>query len=386
MGFVTTGPCAVKQSGVVVSLDFGSDVLLWTNPTATTSITAAIPNGFYANHNVLFSEPNMIPINIKSGVSIFGVSGTLSNDSCVAALALAGATSATGVSATNATINWVAVGASSLALTGLSSNTTYKFRVKAISSQGLTDCNTVDLSVTTASQTIPTDLTNLSIWLKAEDLSGNTDGTPVSTWVDSSTNSRDFTGAGAVRPIYRANALNSLGALEFDGLDDEMSFGSNYAVNDFTLFYVATATGVHEIDAEATSGTSGVGGQRYLAYPVQSGTDGGAGVSFGTNGISVYEHGNGYLPPLAVTGGAFPTATIIVISYSGKQRTIYNANALLRTGQTSTMPTVHAPRYLGSTNFTSFSGRVHEFISFSRTLTNQERTDMVNYLKNKFGI
>ena len=201
MGFVTTGPCAVKQSGVVVSLDFGSDVLLWTNPTATTSITAAIPNGFYANHNVLFSEPNMIPINIKSGVSIFGVSGTLSNDSCVAALALAGATSATGVSATNATINWVAVGASSLALTGLSSNTTYKFRVKAISSQGLTDCNTVDLSVTTASQTIPTDLTNLSIWLKAEDLSGNTDGTPVSTWVDSSTNSRDFTGAGAVRRV-----------------------------------------------------------------------------------------------------------------------------------------------------------------------------------------
>ena len=43
---------------------------------------------------------------------------------------------------------------------------------------------------------------------------------------------------------------------------------------------------------------SGITGQRYAIFPNQSGTNAGVGVSVGTNGIGVYEHGNGYLTPL----------------------------------------------------------------------------------------
>ena len=104
-------------------------------------------------------------------------------------------------------------GATSFTVTGLTASTAYKFRVKAMSNAGLTDCGTSDVSVTTLAQSIPTDLTNLAIWLRAEDLAGNADGAPVNIWVDSSTNARQFTAGGANRPIYRASILNSFGVM-----------------------------------------------------------------------------------------------------------------------------------------------------------------------------
>lgn len=410
LGFVTTSPCAINKSGVVVSQDFGAKITSWLNVTASTTVKANIPNGFYANQTVEFTDSNLTSANIKQGVTVFGVTGSLTSGSCAAGLSFAGVTGSTATSATRTTLQWTPVGtaygylvlnttsspytvvtsatagASSVMISNLSAGTNYKFRVKAISSDGLADCNTAETSVSTLAQVIPTDISNLAYWLKPESLSSLADGAPVSTWSDSSANARDFTGSGGFRPLYKANDIGTLGAVVFDGSDDELSYGNTYATDNFTVFYVATATSVHEIDAESTSGTDGVTGQKYLAFPVQSGTDGGAGVSFGTNGISVYEHGNSYAPPLSVVGGAFVGPTIVVISYSGKVASIYSGSTLIHTGLTSTRPAVHAPRYLGATSWTSFSGKVHESIAFSRTLTPQERNDIVNYLKDKFGL
>lgn len=75
---VTVGPCLIEKAAVSVSDIYGSDISTWVNPTAAAGVVATIPNGFYANHNVLFSEPNLVAANIKSGVSIFGVTGNAS--------------------------------------------------------------------------------------------------------------------------------------------------------------------------------------------------------------------------------------------------------------------------------------------------------------------
>ncbi len=75
--FVTTGPCLVEKAGVTVTDSYGFGVTLWSNPTATTVITAAIPNAFYANQQVRFTESNLVASNIRSGTSIFGVAGSL---------------------------------------------------------------------------------------------------------------------------------------------------------------------------------------------------------------------------------------------------------------------------------------------------------------------
>jgi hypothetical protein len=74
---VTSGPCVVDKAGVTVTDTYGYDISAWANPTAAAVITAVIPNAFYANHQVEFSEPNLLSANIKSGSNIFGVSGSL---------------------------------------------------------------------------------------------------------------------------------------------------------------------------------------------------------------------------------------------------------------------------------------------------------------------
>lgn len=57
--------------------------------------------------------------------------------------------------------------------------------------------------------------------------------------------------------------------------------------NNFSLEAMVKAATIHQVDSESISGTLGTSGQRYLFGANQSGTDGGAGVSVGTNGISV---------------------------------------------------------------------------------------------------
>lgn len=75
---VTTSPCKIVASGVAVSSSVGSDVTTWTNPAASTTVQASIPDGFYQSKSVNFIDNNLLAGNILSGVSIFGVTGTAS--------------------------------------------------------------------------------------------------------------------------------------------------------------------------------------------------------------------------------------------------------------------------------------------------------------------
>jgi hypothetical protein len=69
------GPCIVETAGVTVTDTYGNDVTSWTNTAAGLTVTANIPDAYYANKQVSFSEPNLLASNIKSGVTIFGVTG-----------------------------------------------------------------------------------------------------------------------------------------------------------------------------------------------------------------------------------------------------------------------------------------------------------------------
>lgn len=81
------------------------------------------------------------------------------------------------------------------------------------------------------------------------------------------------------------------------------SGGSNALIydseNNFTMEFWVKPYYLHEIDVESTGGYGGTSGQRYVIFPGHGG-DGygsraGAGISVGTNGVSVYEHADGYL-------------------------------------------------------------------------------------------
>ncbi|MBW8370547.1 MAG: LamG domain-containing protein [Thiobacillus sp.] len=117
-------------------------------------------------------------------------------------------------------------------------------------------------------------------------------------------------------------------------------------VNDFTMAFWVNPTATHQLDAQSASGTAGTGGQRYVVYPAQ-GTDAwgaghaGAGVSVGTNGISVYEHAASYMPPLLVWSGAVSGWTHVAVVYQSRQPRLYVNGALVATGLTSTYANVH---------------------------------------------
>ncbi|MDO9467253.1 MAG: LamG-like jellyroll fold domain-containing protein [Thiobacillus sp.] len=148
-------------------------------------------------------------------------------------------------------------------------------------------------------------------------------------------------------------------------------------VNDFTMAFWVNPTATHQLDAQSASGTAGTAGQRYVVYPAQ-GTDAwgaghaGAGVSVGTNGISVYEHAAGYMPPLLVWSGAVSGWTHVAVVYQSRQPRLYVNGALVATGLTSTYANVHpglrtsggTPTNdggLGGGNWGWFSGGIDEF-------------------------
>jgi len=73
--------CSTAANRYVTSTA-GTDITTgWANTLATTSVSVAIPDGYYKNKSTSLTDNNLVPGNIKSGVSIFGVLGTLASTS-----------------------------------------------------------------------------------------------------------------------------------------------------------------------------------------------------------------------------------------------------------------------------------------------------------------
>jgi hypothetical protein len=168
------------------------------------------------------------------------------------------------------------------------------------------------------------------------------------------------------------------GALSFDGVDDRVTITAGQhlsdATNDFTLAFWAKPTADHGLDAETTTGSDGTTGQRYALAPVQGTTRFGAGhagvgVSVGTNGISVYEHADAYLPALLVHKARIDGWTHVAVVYRDRQPRLYVNGALVRTGKQSTM-TVHAvPEAIGGHAYGYYKGEMDDVRIYSRVLS-----------------
>ena len=150
-------------------------------------------------------------------------------------------------------------------------------------------------------------------------------------------------------------------ALSFNGTDNKVTTSSSVPTNTFTFeAWVKTST-THEIDTESDATTTGTSGQHYVFGAAHRGTDSGAGLSVGTNGISVYEHGSGYMPPLAVYSGSLGTGwNHIAIVYNNKTPSIYLNGTLVHTGLTSPRTTVYAPYEIGGGSYGWLAGEIDE--------------------------
>jgi hypothetical protein len=164
-------------------------------------------------------------------------------------------------------------------------------------------------------------------------------------------------------------------ALTFDGVDDMVSTnGIADLTNNFTISFWAQPTGTHEIDGESTSGWSGTSGQRYAVWPAWNNNGhAGAGISVGTNGVSVYEHAANYMPATLVYSGTLSGWTHITVVYENKQPKLYLNGSLVRTGLTSPMSFVHiSADGIGGQAYGYYAGKLDEIRVYNRALSASE--------------
>ncbi len=183
-------------------------------------------------------------------------------------------------------------------------------------------------------------------------------------------------------PTWTTDSISG-NALAFDGAGDEIywSYSGGVPANTFTLEASVKAMISHSIDSESQTGVGGVSGQHYLfwpnypsdssrsPYPGDRLVDAGMGVSLGTNGISVYEHGSSYMPTHAVYSGSLGTDwNHVIVVYNNKTPYIYLNGVLVRTGLQSTRQNVYAPIRLGVGQYGHFQGIVDEVVLYDRAL------------------
>ena len=159
---------------------------------------------------------------------------------------------------------------------------------------------------------------------------------------------------------------------QYDGNNDRIVTGrNNNPTNTFTVSLWLKPEQSITLNAETTSGAPGTTGQRFVLYPEHGGTsNGGAGLSAGANGLSVYEHGDGYLPPLATYTGSVGTGwRHVAMVYSNKRSQIYLDGELVRTGLLSPRESVIAPWVIGTITYGNFVGGVDEVRKSSQILS-----------------
>ncbi len=229
----------------------------------------------------------------------------------------------------------------------------------------------------------------MGVWSAYSSETGFTTGSRISHWhLDEGSGTTAIDSAGSNDGFLGTNVTwNTVDgfsgpAIDVDGSGDPAAWADSgvtwtyqdgIPVNNFTMEAMVRVTTTHQVDPESSYGTGGTWGQHYLFGADYRGTDGGAGVSVGTNGISVYEHGSSYMPALAVySGGLEPGWNHVVVTYTDRQPRIYLNGQLVRIGIRSQRPAVYAPVRFGTGQYGLFTGSIDEVAVYDRPLTDQE--------------
>ena len=170
-------------------------------------------------------------------------------------------------------------------------------------------------------------------------------------------------------------------AFSFDGVNDSVTntqWGLTSILDTYTMELWVAPTAGRAVTSEVTSGFPGNGNQRYAIFPREGPTGGtvGAGISVGTNGVSVFEHGNGYMPSLLVYNAPILGWNHIAVVYSNRCPRLYLNGALVRTGLTSQNPSCPSTwlgeRGAANLNQGPYAGLIDEVSIYNRMLSAAE--------------
>ncbi len=165
-------------------------------------------------------------------------------------------------------------------------------------------------------------------------------------------------------------------AFSFNGVDDEVMNlvpGLTNITDSFTMEFWAWPTAGH-----STTPEWGTGGQRYAIFPDWGGFEAaGAGVSVATNGVTVFEHGNCYMPAMLVYKASITGWTHIAVVYDDKQPKLYVNGVLVKSGLVSSRSFVYPSTWFGgheseTSNYGHYAGLLDEISIYNRALSAKE--------------
>lgn len=262
-------------------------------------------------------------------------------------------------------------------ITGLSDNTAYYVRLRAISSSGSYLSDPVALFFNNT--TLPTD--SLSLWLSADNgLYDLEDGESVSLWYDMSGKGTIVSQSNASkRPVIDTDALNGKPVIYFSGSKSLTSNTLDLTNTDYDIFVVSRRSGS---DYEYV--LSNLGGNNYpnLGY-YNSDND------HGFQYVANYDNDNAQL--FAGEGG----------EYSDNTFRVFNATATNSSGQLKVNSVTQSSDdsktfwndftgtwYIGSfLDYHSYlTGDIAEIIIYNRRLTNAERNTVHHALSDKYDL
>lgn len=160
--------------------------------------------------------------------------------------------------------------------------------------------------------------------------------------------------------------------------------------NNFAITFVCAPNVTMEIDTETTSGAPGTTGEKYIISPDHGGSLlAGMGVSIGTNGVGVYEHGSNYMPCELSYATSIPSTspTHVAVVYDNKQPLLYINGVHVRTGLIGARNTViMGGSVLCKQDYGSFSGRFYSACYYTSSLSSSEVQDEFSYFANRYNI
>jgi hypothetical protein len=224
---------------------------------------------------------------------------------------------------------------------------------------------------------------NPDIWLDASDITTITkDGADkVSQWDDKSGNGNNATqGTGSQQGIFTPSAINSLSAINFDGVDDKMATALNWSLqwHIFIVIRPTAVTGVRTI-LSSYDGTGGLNFNGQYIFDVRSGS------------AFLFQAAN-LSPPLsgAPSGGVNPNENYLLelTSDASKFAELFINDEFIDDGTHGTTGATEPTYVAGNivTNTNTFKGFYGLFLKFPTILASGDRTTLLTYFANKWGV
>lgn len=230
---------------------------------------------------------------------------------------------------------------------------------------------------------VPSDLSGLRLWVKADGITGLSDGDPVATWPDSSGNGFNATQAtSSKRPLYKTNiAPTGLPVVRFDNVDD--------CLDGTTFSNLMNATyGVYTIMAAVYVTASGTGANSWTTPAILADQAGFVGMHvkdvsgalwFRTYNWDGNEDFSEYVETYSTWLRLCQTHdNTNLAGYDGSMATALGS---MTSGATSAGATGYR---IGQGSGSFIGGDVGEICVWNRVLTATERQDMAQYLSDRW--